>query len=57
MFTLVAKYQKARTRDRNGNEFARFVDVRNSVGDILYYPFRLGSGLLISGLTGRLMSW
>lgn len=42
VFTLVAKYQKARTRDKNGNEFARFVDVRNSVGDILYYPFRLG---------------
>lgn len=42
VFTLVAKYQKAKTRDKKGNEFARFIDVRNSVGDILYYPFRIG---------------
>lgn len=42
VFTLVTKYQKVKTRDKKGNEFAVFVDARNSVGDILYYPFRLG---------------
>lgn len=43
VFTLVAKYQKSEKRDKNGNEFAMFVDVRNSIGDILYYPFHIGT--------------
>lgn len=42
VFSLVARYEKSEKLDRNGNEYAMFIDVRNSIGDILYYPFRLG---------------
>lgn len=43
VFSLVARYKKSETRDKKGNEYAMFVDVRNSIGDILYYPFLLGT--------------
>ena len=42
VFTLVGTYKKADHKDKKGNEFAYFEDIRNNVGDILYYPFRLG---------------
>lgn len=43
VFSLVSRYKKSETRDKKGNEYAMFVDVRNSIGDILYYPFLLGT--------------
>ncbi|MBR5831033.1 MAG: hypothetical protein IKY79_00285 [Bacteroidales bacterium] len=39
---LYASYQKSEHKDNKGNDFAFFIDVRNEVGDILYYPYRLG---------------
>ena len=42
IFRLYASYQKSEHKDSKGNEFAFFIDVRNEVGDILYYPYNLG---------------
>lgn len=39
---LYASYQKCEHRDSKGNDFAFFTDVRNEMGDILYYPYKLG---------------
>lgn len=39
---LVGKYQKSERLDKRGKEFGFFVDIRNTEGDILYYPFGLG---------------
>ena len=38
---LVGKYQKSERLDKRGKEFGFFVDIRNTEGDILYYPFVL----------------
>ena len=40
VFTMIGTYKKADHRDKNGNEFAYFEDIRNTDGDILYYPIR-----------------
>lgn len=39
---LVGQYQKADHKDKNGNDFGYFINIRNLNGDILYYPFGLG---------------
>ena len=39
---LYASYKKSEHKDSKGNDFALFIDVRNEVGDILYYPYKLG---------------
>ena len=39
---LYALYQKCEYKDSKGNDFAFFTDVRNEMGDILYYPYKLG---------------
>lgn len=39
---LYASYQKCEHKDSKGNDFAFFTDVRNEMGDILYYPYKLG---------------
>lgn len=39
---LYASYKKSEHKDNKGNDFAFFVDIRNEVGDILYYPYKLG---------------
>ncbi len=40
VFTMIGTYKKADHKDKNGNNFAYFEDIRNTDGDILYYPFR-----------------
>ena len=40
VFTMIGTYKKADHKDKNGNEFAYFEDIRNTEGDILYYPIR-----------------
>ena len=40
VFAMIGTYKKAAHRDKNGNEFAYFEDIRNTDGDILYYPIR-----------------
>lgn len=40
VFTMIGTYKKADHRDKNGNEFAYFEDIRNTDGDILYYPIK-----------------
>ena len=42
VFTMVGTYKKADHKDKKGNDFAYFEDIRNTEGDILYYPFGLG---------------
>lgn len=39
---LVGKFSKSKTKDKNGNDYGYFVNIRNLNGDILYYPFGLG---------------
>lgn len=39
---IVGGYEKSLKKDKNGNEFGFFQEVRSLKGDILYYPFRLG---------------
>lgn len=39
---LYASYKKSEHKDSKGNDFAFFIDIRNEVGDILYYPYKLG---------------
>lgn len=39
---LYASYKKSEYKDSKGNDFAFFIDIRNEVGDILYYPYKLG---------------
>lgn len=39
-FTVIGTYKKANHKDKRGNDFANFEDIRNTDGDILYYPFR-----------------
>lgn len=41
-FVLVGTYKKAEKPDKNGDEFGFFTDIRNTAGDILFYPFGLG---------------
>ena len=41
VFTMVGTYKKADHKDKKGNDFAYFEDIRNTEGDILYYPFGL----------------
>ena len=38
VFTVIGTYKKADHKDKNGKEFAYFEDIRNTDGDILYYP-------------------
>lgn len=45
---LVGKYQKADRLDRRGKEYGFFVDIRNTEGDILYYPFGLGKVKIVA---------
>ena len=42
VLTMVGTYKKADHKDRKGNDFAYFEDIRNTEGDILYYPFGFG---------------
>lgn len=39
---LYASYKKSEYKDSKGNDFAFFIDIRNEVGDVLYYPYKLG---------------
>lgn len=39
---LYASYKRSEHKDCKGNYFAFFIDIRNEVGDILYYPYKLG---------------
>ena len=40
-FKVIASYKKV-GKDKNGNDYGFFEDIRSLNGDILYYPFRLG---------------
>lgn len=42
VLTMVGTYKKADHKDKKGNDFAYFEDIRNTEGDILYYPFGMG---------------
>lgn len=41
-FKVIATFRKAEKKDKFGNEYGYFRDVRNLDGDILYYPMKLG---------------
>lgn len=41
-FRLVGTYEKSPHYDMKGQEYGFFINIRNRVGDILYYPFGLG---------------
>ncbi|MDR0613846.1 MAG: hypothetical protein LBG45_10350 [Dysgonamonadaceae bacterium] len=41
-FKLIGTYKKSEKPDKNSKEYGFFIDVRNTNGDILYYPFNLG---------------
>jgi hypothetical protein len=41
-FKVIATFRKSEKKDKFGNEFGYFIDVRNLDGDILYYPMKLG---------------
>jgi cell division transport system ATP-binding protein len=54
VFTMVGTYKKADHKDKKGNDFAYFEDVRNTEGDILYYPFGLGKVKLWTACNDKL---
>ena len=54
VFTMVGKYKKADHKDKRGKEFANFEDIRNTEGDILYYPFGLGKVKLWTACNDKL---
>lgn len=41
-FRVIASFKKSDKKDKNGQEYGYFVDVRNINGDILYYPQKFG---------------
>lgn len=54
VFTMVGTYKKADHKDKKGNDFAYFEDIRNTEGDILYYPFGLGKVKLWTACNDKL---
>ena len=54
VFTMIGTYKKANHKDKNGNDFAYFEDIRNTEGDIMYYPFGLGKVKLWAACNDKL---
>lgn len=54
VLTMVGTYKKADHKDKKGNDFAYFEDIRNTEGDILYYPFGLGKVKLWTACNDKL---
>lgn len=47
-FKVIATFKKSEKKDKFGNEYGYFTEVRNLDGDILYYPMRLGKVSIFS---------
>lgn len=53
VFTMVGTYKRQIIKIK-GNDFAYFEDIRNTEGDILYYPFGLGKVKLWTACNDKL---